>query len=126
MLQIDTDCEKCGDGYTSVEDGWCKPCQIDNLRKNFTSGNEMIDEFIQDRQQKTYAPNDMIFEWIPYNQLNNIEEINSNLRSAIWKDGPLYYCHHKKEYVRKSGNQKVILDCLYNSTNITNEFYDKV
>ena len=42
LLQIDTDCEKCGEG-TNVEDRWCKPCQIDNLKKkfvNWTSGTE--------------------------------------------------------------------------------------
>ncbi len=129
MLQINTDCEKCGETYTSVEDGWCKQCQIDNLKKNFanwTSGNKIIDDLIQEKQQKIYKSNNIIFEWIPYNQLIDIKEINSDLYSAIWKDGPLYYCHNKKEYERKSGNQKVILDILYDSLNITNEFYDKV
>ena len=132
MLQIDTDCENCGDGYTSIEDRWCISCQIDNLKKNFanwTSGNEMIDDFIQNRQQEIYEPDNIIFEWIPYNQLNDIKEINKNnftaIYSAIWENGPLYYCFHKKEYVRKFGNQKVILECLYNSQNI-NEFSDKV
>ena len=130
MLQIDTNCEKCGDGYTDIEDKWCKSCQINDLKKNFinwTSGNEIIDDLIQENQQNIRGPNNTIFEWIPYNQLNNIKEMSiDNLYSAIWKDGPLYYCLHKKAYVRKSGNKKIILEYLYNSLIITNEFLDEV
>uniref|UniRef100_U9SMN2 Uncharacterized protein n=1 Tax=Rhizophagus irregularis (strain DAOM 181602 / DAOM 197198 / MUCL 43194) TaxID=747089 RepID=U9SMN2_RHIID len=74
-----------------------------------------------------HGPNDIIFEWMPYNQLNDIKEINNVLYLAIWKDGPLYYCHHKKEYVRKSKNEKIIIfSCLYDLPIITSEFYDKV
>ena len=129
MLQIDTNCEKCGNRYTNIEDKWCKPCQINDLKKNFinwTSGNEIIDDLIQEKQQNIYGPNDTVFEWIPYNQLNNKEMIIDNFYSAIWKDGPLYYCHNKKAYVRKSGNRKIIFEYLYNSLIITNEFLDEV
>jgi hypothetical protein len=35
------------------------------------SGNEKIDDFIQERQLKTNK-NDVVFEWIPYNQFNEI------------------------------------------------------
>ncbi len=121
MLQVDIDCEKCGEVYTNVEERWCKSCQIDNLKKNFTnwtSENEIVDYYIQEQQQKISRPHCIIFEWIPYNQLNDIKEINSDLYSAIWNDGPLYYCFRKREYVRKSGNQKVILEFLYNSPGI--------
>ena len=37
-------CKKCGEEYTEIY--WCKPCQIDNLKGNFTnwtSRNEKID-----------------------------------------------------------------------------------
>jgi len=112
---------------------WCKPCQISYLEKNFTnwnSGNERIDDFIQEMHQKINDYRDIIFEWIPYNQFDKIEEIGkggfSIVYSAIWKDGPLYYCLYKKEYERKSGNKKVALKCLYNSQNITNELLIKV
>src|SRR5437762_4658344 len=128
MLKIDTDCEKCGERYTNVEERWCELCQIDNLKKSFvnwTSGSEILDDFIQEKQQEIHEPDDIIFEWIPYNQLNDIKEINSDLYSAIWKDGPLYYCFRKREYVRKSGNQNVILE-MYNSLNNSNEFLNEV
>ena len=39
------------------------------------------------------------FEWIPYNQFGNIEEIGkggfATVYSAIWKDGPLGYIRVK-------------------------------
>ena len=127
MLQIDTDCEKCGEGYTNVEERWCEQCQIANFKKSFanwTSGSEILDDFIQEKQQEIHKPDNIIFEWIPYNHLNDIKEINNDLYSAIWNDdGPLYYCFRKREYVRKSGNQKVILE-MYNSPNISNKFLE--
>src|SRR4051794_26387482 len=125
-------CTKCGKKYTNVRQKWCKPCQIDNLRGNFTnwtSGNEKIDELIQEMQLKINRYNDIVFEWIPYNQFSNIEEIGrggfATVYSAIWKDGRLKYDYDHKQYTRKS-NQKVALKCLHNSQNFTNEFLNEV
>ena len=70
---------------------------------------------------------DMIFEWIPYNQLNDIKEINkgdfATIYSATWNDGPLFYNY--VEYKRKPG-KKVALRCMHNSQNITNELLNEV
>ena len=122
-------CKKCGKRYTSYR--WCKPCQIDNLKGNFTnwtSGNEKIDNFIQEMQLKINRYNDIVFEWIPYNQFSDIKEIGkggfATVYSAIWKDGALEYDGFN-EYTRKS-NCKVALKCLHNSQNITNEFLNEV
>ena len=123
-------CEKCGEDYTNYTNqrhSWCKTCQIDNLKGNFTnwtSGNEKIDDFIQGMQLKINEHNDIVFEWIPYNQFSDIKEISkgnfSTVHSAIWKDGLLNYDEVNKEYTRKL-NYKVALKCLHNSQNITNE-----
>ena len=55
--------------------------------------------------------NDIVFEWVPYNQLENIKEISkgdiATIYSAIWKDGPLYYDDNKMEYLRKP-NKKLL------------------
>ena len=81
------------------------------------SGNEKIDDFIQEKQLKiNYCDySDVVLEWIPYNQFNEIKETGKNgfikLYSAIWKDGPLYY---EYEYKRDS-NKEVVLKCLHNS-----------
>ncbi|GBC00623.1 hypothetical protein RclHR1_03910010 [Rhizophagus clarus] len=93
-------CEKCGSRYTysDFRNKWCEPCQINNLKQNFakwTSGNEIIDEFIQKMQLKIESCKDIIVEWIPYNQFKNITEISKNnsasIHSAIWINGPLRY-----------------------------------
>jgi hypothetical protein len=92
------------------------------VQKYFTkiSGNEKIDEFIQEKQLKIKDHNDVIFEWIPYNQFDEIKKTDRNdlitVYSAIWKDGPLYYDDYDDEYARDS-NKKVALKCLHNSTN---------
>ena len=79
---------------------------------------------------KINSNNDIIFEWIPYNQFDNIEEISkgdyATIYSATWKDGPLYYNRHDNEYTRKS-DKKVSLKFLHQkSQNITNEFLSEV
>ena len=128
-------CKNCGEVYTNLEYKWCEPCQIDNLKGNFTnwtSGNEKIDELIQKMQLKIDGQQDTVFEWIPYNQFSDIKEIGrggfATVYSAIWKDGPLKFDEDNKEYTRKSysANQKVALKCLHNSQNITNEFLNEV
>src|SRR5436190_21342822 len=124
-------CNKCGKEYTDVEHKWCKPCQIDNLKtSNLTSGNEKIDNLIQEMQLKIDSYDGLVFEWIPYNQFSDIKEIGrggfSTVYSAIWKDGPLYYdIDNECKYTRKL-NYKVALKCLHNSQNITNEFLNEV
>ncbi|EXX61659.1 Mkk2p [Rhizophagus irregularis DAOM 197198w] len=128
-------CEKCDRQYIddlNAKYEWCKRCQINYLKENFTkwtSGNEKIDGLIQETQLKIDNPNGIVFEWIPYNQFNEIKEIGkggfSTVYSAIWKDGPLYYLYDKKEWIRNP-NKKVALKCLHNSQNITNEFLNEV
>ena len=120
-------CKKC----TNINGKWCKPCQINNLKENFTnwtSRNEKIDNFIEKMQLKIDHPQDMVFEWIPYNQFSVIKEIGrggfATVYLAIWKDGSLKYDYDKIEYARKSN--KVALKCLHNSQNITNEFLNEV
>src|SRR3954454_15387517 len=121
-------CKKCGEQYTNEYRNWCKPCQLDKLKGNFTnltSGNEKIDELIQEMQLKIERSWDIVFEWIPYNQFIDIEEIGrggfATVYSAIRKDGQLKFNDDNEEYTRKS-NQKVALKSLHNSQNITNEF----
>src|SRR4051812_16777995 len=74
-------CEKCYENYTNAYYKWCKPCQIKDLKNNFinwTSGNRQIDNFIQEKQLEINDYNDILFEWIPYNQFYEIKEIGKN------------------------------------------------
>jgi serine/threonine protein kinase len=125
-------CKKCGEEYANIYQKWCKPCQMDNLKGNFTnwtSGNEKIDNFIQEMQLKIDYVNDIVFEWIPYNQFDDIKEIGrggfATVYSAIWKDGPLGYDKYNEEYTRES-NYKIALKYLHNSQNINDEFLNEV
>ena len=103
---------------------WCKLCNIKDLKQNFTnwtSENKKIDDFIQKMQLKINNHDDIVFEWIPYYQFNEIKEIDktsfATVYSASWMDGPLYYSYQHNKYTRDS-NKKVALKCLHNSQNI--------
>ncbi|UZO16933.1 uncharacterized protein OCT59_008299 [Rhizophagus irregularis] len=96
---------------------------------NWISGNEKIDDFIQEMQLKIDSYEDIVFEWIPYNQFNNINEIGKGgfaiVYSANWKDGPLEYVADEKTYKRNDPNKVIALKCLHNSQNINNKFLNE-
>ncbi|UZN99789.1 uncharacterized protein OCT59_001055 [Rhizophagus irregularis] len=125
-------CVECGKSYVDTQYKWCKICQINDLKNNFTnwtSKNKIIDNFIQEMQLKINNLSDIIFEWIPYGQFDNVEEISKGdvmtVYSAIWKNGPLSYNYVKKKLTRVS-DKKVILKFFHNSQSITNEFLNEV
>ncbi|UZO05218.1 uncharacterized protein OCT59_025578 [Rhizophagus irregularis] len=114
-------CKECGEIYTVIWGKWCKPCQINNLKQNFTnrtSRNEKIDEFIQEMQFKIESTSDIIVEWIPYDQFNNVVKIGKDgIATAIWKNGLLKYDEKEIKYEREP-NKEVTLKCLNNSQNV--------
>src|SRR2546430_15976241 len=64
-------CENCYEKYTNINYKWCKSCQINDLKNNYTnwtSGNDKLDDFIQKKQLEIDYCNDVVFEWIPYDQ----------------------------------------------------------
>ena len=79
-------------------------------------------------QLKIDSYDNVVFEWIPYNQFNDIEKAGKGgftaVSLAIWKDGPLYYDTDEKKYIRIN-DKNVTLKCL-NTQNITNEFLNEV
>jgi len=99
-----------------------------SFQNNFFSENEKIDGFIQEIQLNIKSYN-ITFEWIPYNQFNEIKEISENsiatVYSAIWKNGPLYHDINNIKYKRES-DIKVALKCLHNSQGFTNELLNEV
>ncbi|CAB4422071.1 unnamed protein product [Rhizophagus irregularis] len=98
---------------------------------NWISGNEIIDDLIQEMQLlKINNHGDVVFEWIPYNQFNNIKKVDKGgfsivYSSANWKNGPLEYDTSKKKY-KRNPNRVIALKCLYNSQNINNKFLNEV
>ncbi len=111
------ECRRCNKIYTDTFYRWCKPCQTKDLKENFanwTSENEKIDNFIQEIQIKINKYDDIIFEWIPYNQFLGIEEIYKDdfftVYSAMWKNGPL---HWNKKYIRDPDEKAFINIIIY-------------
>ncbi|POG82761.1 kinase-like domain-containing protein [Rhizophagus irregularis DAOM 181602=DAOM 197198] len=94
------------------------------------NGNEKIDDFIREIQSDIDDFNDIVFEWIPYNQFDEIKEMGKNgsitIYSAIWKDGPLEYDADKKIYTNGDPNRVIALKCLHDSQNITDKFLNEV
>jgi hypothetical protein len=96
---------------------------------NWISENEKIDDLIQEMQLKIDNHDDLVFEWIPYNQFNNIEKVGEGgfaiVYSANWKNGPLEYDTDKNIY-KRNPNKVIALKCLHNSQNISNKFLNEV
>ncbi|CAB5357103.1 unnamed protein product [Rhizophagus irregularis] len=123
-------CIKCEKYFTNVEYKWCKICEISRLKENFTSWTseneplELVDNLIQKMQLEISDYKDIIFEWIPYYQFNDIKELGNTTYLARWKDGLLYW--NERGYIRSSANVTVILKYSINSQNITNEFLSEI
>ena len=84
-------CPDCN--QQNINFNWCQNCNSKQLQKDFdkwTSGNEFIDNFIQDTQLKARNYREVI-EWIPYNRFRNIQYLTkgefSTIYKAIWLDG---------------------------------------
>jgi predicted Zn-ribbon and HTH transcriptional regulator len=125
-------CKECGEIYAYKRNKWCKSCQINKLNQNFanwTSGTEEIDNFIKETQLEINTKDDIIVEWIPYDQFNNIKNIDkdsfSAVYSAIWKDGSLKYSFKERKQIREP-NEGAILKCLSNSQNNISKFLNEV
>jgi hypothetical protein len=132
MVLQDRYCKQCGEKYTDIPNSWCKLCPINYLKDNFinwTSENKKIDKLIQEMQLKINHRNDIIVEWIPYDQFNDIKEMNKNSFAieylAIWTDGPLHYNYKENKWTRKS-DEKVALKRIYNLNNNIDEFLNEV
>jgi hypothetical protein len=126
----DKRCKNCGEEYSTPNYKWCKPCQINYLKKDFTnrtSGNEKIDNFIQKKQLEISNPWDIVFEWIPLYKFFAIKIVDkygfSIIYSAQWEDGPLKWDENSKKYKRNS--KEVTLKYSYNIQNV-DEFLNEV
>ncbi|CAG8506223.1 3220_t:CDS:2 [Funneliformis caledonium] len=68
-------CSKCGETRTGI--GWCRPCNTAKLIaqfKNWTSGNEELDQFIRDTQINANTPYDYI-RWINFDSFSDLKFI---------------------------------------------------
>ena len=80
-------CPECNKPNTYVSQ--CNQCNAKRF-PNCTSGNNYIDNFIQEAQLNAMEPWEVL-EWIPYNRLTNIKYLAkggfSTVYKARWLDG---------------------------------------
>ena len=120
-------CRICNKYNTNRE--WCQTCDPQLLTQGWTSGNKTIDELIKSTQLKaTEYDNSYYLQWIPYDKLKNIEEIDKGGFSAIyhatWIDGEKYIDKQSKERIIK--DRDVALKKLHNSQNVSDKFLNEV
>jgi hypothetical protein len=107
-----------------ILDDICKKCKIvcntihfQRNFKNWTSGNDYIDKFIQDIQLSAHDNIKKALEWIPYDQFYNIEYIAKGGFGIVYK----------AEWIRNNRRKSVVaLKSLNNSKNIKSEFVNEV
>mgnify|MGYP006172236279 CR=1 FL=1 len=124
-------CEECNQEYTG--EYWCHSCNAKHFQQNFknwTSGNDDIDKFIQHTQLSANKRTEVL-EWIPYDRFYDIKFIAKggfgNVYKAIWIDGYIgYWVDKNQHWIRYSPNINVALKGLNNSKNVTTEFINEV
>ncbi|RIA79620.1 kinase-like domain-containing protein [Glomus cerebriforme] len=122
-------CETCQEECLATL--YCKYCIRNFLKSNFSnwsSENLDIDNLIRNCQIETYFPH-KITEWIPFNNLQNIQFLNKNDSSDVfiadWIDG--YYnewINHEKR-LKRLGKHKVILKNLKNVESANKSWFDE-
>ncbi|RIA87345.1 kinase-like domain-containing protein [Glomus cerebriforme] len=111
-------CENCQKGCLATL--YCEFCireYLESRFSNWTSGNDIIDELIQNCQKKSLIPY-MIVEWIPYEKLQNFNYLAeggvSKIYSANWIDGYYKEWDIKEKQLKRFGPCEVVLKRLEN------------
>ena len=109
-------------------------CRLCNFQ-NWTSGNHIVDNFIQKIQLKAEKTEEII-EWIEYDKFENIEYLAKGgfgtTFKAIWKDGCIKELDSENnQWIREKKrinhpNFPVVLKSLHKSQNITANFLNEV
>ncbi|RGB42057.1 kinase-like domain-containing protein [Rhizophagus diaphanus] len=122
-------CENCNQECLAMS--YCEYC-IQNYLKakfsNWTSGNNDIDNLIQKCQIESLMP-DMIIEWIPYNNLQNIKYLTkggfSKIYTAIWVNGIYQEWDSENQQLQRLGKHDVILKELENIENASQNWFEE-
>ena len=124
------ECDKCQ--TTRYSDRFCERCislHLQSLFNTWTSGNEIIDDFIHKCQILSSLPG-YILEWIPFDQFYDVEKLTeggfSSIYTATWTKGNINdYDENKKEFIH-FGIHGVVLKSLNNSINPGKAFFKEV
>ncbi|RIB05238.1 kinase-like domain-containing protein [Gigaspora rosea] len=120
-------CPKCNSMCSSLI--YCTSCIRNKFKENFgkwSSGNEVIDKFIQECQMKTLFPN-KIFEWVPFENLRDIKFLAEGgfgkIHTVEWINGQISNWDHITQQFQRYGTHKYILKSLKNSNLPSEEFF---
>jgi hypothetical protein len=124
-------CEECNRPNTVAY--WCNTCNAKRFQQNFknwTSGNDDIDKFIQHTQLSANGHFEVL-EWIPYDRFYDVKYIAKggfgNVYRATWIDGYIdFWDNRNKIWHREKRNEFVALKSLNNSKSVTLEFINEV
>src|SRR5581483_3749354 len=123
-------CENCQDECLATL--FCEHCVRNYLKANFpnwTSGNKEIDDLIQQCQMKTILP-ELIPEWIPYNNLQNIKYLTkggfSEIYTAKWIDGHYSKWDSEEKRLIREGSHGVVLKKLENVESANRSWLEEV
>jgi hypothetical protein len=120
------ECNKCK--LTRYSDRFvCTSLQLQSLFTTWTSGNNIIDDFIQRSQIASSLPT-YILEWIPFEQFEKVTKLTeggfSSIYTATWTRGRIIdYDEKEFSYL---GDQLVVLKSLNDSSNPGKAFFDEV
>ncbi|CAB4442367.1 unnamed protein product [Rhizophagus irregularis] len=120
MIVLNDKCKKCN--------CVCNSIHFQQNFVNWTSGNDNIDEFIQNTQLSAHYNTQEVLEWIPYDRLYNIIKGRfGKIYKADWIDGNISSWNYiNQSWKRENQNIIVILKKLDNPKNITLEFMDEI
>ena len=123
-------CENCQ--LECLATSFCEHCVRNHLKSkfsNWTSGNDDIDNLIQKCQMEIFRPSSIV-EWIPYNNLQNIEFLTkggfSEIYTAIWSDGSYDKWDPEEQTLKRFGLQKVALKKLENVESAKRSWFEEV
>ena len=126
-------CENCNKECLAML--YCEHCVRNYLKakfSNWTSGNDVIDNLIQQCQIKLFRT-DRIIEWIPYNNFQEIKYLTkggcSEIYTATWIDGRYFEWDSKKQQLVReweSRVQYVVLKKLENVENADQRWFEEV
>src|SRR5437763_1494371 len=124
------ECDKCK--LTRYSEKYCENCislYLQELFNTWTSGNDIIDNFIQECQKLSSLPK-YIMEWVPFDQFKDVEYLTSggfgSIYTATWIRGRIFdYDENKREFTY-FGSQKVALKLLNNSNEPGKKFFEEV
>jgi hypothetical protein len=128
MVVLNDICVKCK--------GVCNSLYFQRDFKNWTSGNNDIDKFIQSTQLSVHNKVSDALEWIPYEKFYDIRYISEDkfdkMYRANWIDGCIddenqySWNDESQNWNRVKPNMFVNLKILNDPTSITSEFINKV